>query len=280
MKKYLPYFLIATLLLLIVFDAAQQQYYLTTFDLLPEGASITFFDLLKNHLIRWSIWLLSSIPFFLFLKSYISKNSDYSINSKIISLLFFSLLFALFSVSIHSLLSQDVAITASNFVESFSFFFYQKGLTFLMALIGASLLLANHAKENSLKVHLIEIKQLRKVNDQLRSSKETKVPHLNIKTGYRLKPIPIDEIIWIQSDDYCVKVHTKDNTYTLRQSLKALQQKLEDFRFIRIHRCALLNLEYIDQINFQSSTVKLKNQSEIPLSKTGIRKLKTQMVKS
>ena len=152
-------------------------------------------------------------------------------------------------------------------------------MTFLMAHVCSALLIANYARVHSLKVQVVEIKKLRKVNEQLRQhGSHQEVPHLYIKTGHRLKHIPVDEIAWIQSDDYCVKVHTPTATYTLRQSLKHLEEKLQNFRFIRIHRSALLNLDYLDQINYRASTVRLKNQTEVQASKTGIQKLRQQLV--
>ena len=128
---------------------------------------------------------------------------------------------------------------------------------------------------------MIEIKNLQKVNDELKQRGENKeVPHLNIRTAHKLKTIPIEEITWIQSDDYCVKVHTQNSSYTLRQSLKTLENKLRPFRFVRIHRSALLNLDYLDQINYKDSKVMLKNEQEVHASKTGIQKLRRQLVGS
>ena len=139
-------------------------------------------------------------------------------------------------------------------------------------------LLYNHSKLKTIDEQSIEIKTLKKVTSDLQEvlSQEEK-PHLNVKTGYKLKPIALEDIVWIQSDDYCVKIHTADKTFTLRQSLKALEDKLAPFRFIRIHRSALLNLNYLDQVNFDTAHVRLVNDHEIPYSKSGIKSLKEYM---
>ena len=185
---------------------------------------------------------------------------------------------ALSIISLHSIYHQKEVLTLPILTEFFTFFFYQKGLTFLLALIGSAFLIAFYTQEKSLKVQSIEIKELQKTNLTLkRRSTLKEVPHLHIKTGYTFKSIPVDEIIWIQSDDYCVRVHTKTNAYTLRKSLKDLEVKLGNFRFVRIHRSALLNLDYLDQINFSSSTVRLKNKSEVPASKAGMKKLREEL---
>lgn len=280
MKKNVPIVLISALALLIVFDAAQQNYYLTRFNLVSDNTSVSFSELFVNHLIRWCLWLIISAPFLYFIKKRFSNTVSKSLlNTQFVIFILITLVTSLVVISFHSLYQQEALLSISSFIEFFQFFFYQKGLTFLLALIGSALFISNYSKEKSLKVQLIEITELQRTNEELKTSAESnEVPHLNIKIGYKLKSIPVDEIIWIQSDDYCVKVHTKENTYTLRKSMKVLEEKLEQFRFIRIHRSALLNMDYLDQINYNSSTVRLKNSSEVPLSKTGIKKLKKELI--
>lgn len=129
----------------------------------------------------------------------------------------------------------------------------------------------------------MEIKNLtRKSTDLEKALDETskEEPHLNIKTGYKVQPIPISDIVWIQSDDYCVKIHTQTQAYTLRKSMRLLEEQLSPYGFIRVHRVALLNLNYLHQINFDSSKIKLTNTEELPLSKTGAKMLKQKLEKA
>ncbi|MEQ6166585.1 LytTR family DNA-binding domain-containing protein [Ekhidna sp. MALMAid0563] len=262
---------------LIFFDAAQQKYYLDTFDLAPNGP-VAFGELLSNHLIRWLIWLVVSIPVLFFAWNKVFNKERISNKNWIVigCLVLLSTLLSITLVSLQSIFSQNLSLAA--FSEFFQFFTYQKGLTFLMASILFIGLLYNHSKLKTIDEQSIEIKTLKKVTSDLQEvlSQEEK-PHLNVKTGYKLKPIALEDIVWIQSDDYCVKIHTADKTFTLRQSLKALEDKLAPFRFIRIHRSALLNLNYLDQVNFDTAHVRLVNDHEIPYSKSGIKSLKEYM---
>ncbi|MEQ8629327.1 LytTR family DNA-binding domain-containing protein [Ekhidna sp.] len=262
---------------LIFFDAAQQKYYLDTFDLEPNGP-VAFGELLSNHLIRWLIWLVVSIPVLFFAWNKVFNKERISNKNWIVigCLVLLSTLLSITLVSLQSIFSQNLSLAA--FSEFFQFFTYQKGLTFLMASILFIGLLYNHSKLKTIDEQSIEIKTLKKVTSDLQEvlSQEEK-PHLNVKTGYKLKPIALEDIVWIQSDDYCVKIHTADKTFTLRQSLKALEDKLAPFRFIRIHRSALLNLNYLDQVNFDTAHVRLVNDHEIPYSKSGIKSLKEYM---
>ncbi|WP_420318255.1 LytR/AlgR family response regulator transcription factor [Ekhidna sp.] len=277
MSKRTPIVLAGFIIGLIFFDAAQQKYYLDTFGLSPNGP-VAFGELLSNHLIRWLCWLIINIPLTIIIWKQILKNGEVSNKSWLVigALIALSSLGSLLLITIESIISQGESL--SSFVEFFQFFIFQKGLTFFLASVLFIGLLYNYSKVKTIDQQTVEIKSLKKVTNELQEviSSEEK-PHLSIKTGYKLKSVALEDIVWIQSDDYCVKVHTEDRTFTLRQSLKDLENKLAPFRFIRIHRTALLNLNYLDQINLETSRVLLTNNDEIPYSKSGIKSLKEQI---
>ena len=90
---------------------------------------------------------------------------------------------------------------------------------------------------------------------------------LNIKIGNKQKIIPFESIYWIEADDYCSKVHTKnDSAYTMRISLKALEEKLSN-NFLRVHRKAIVNMNSVEEFkNNGSSLLVLKNKTEVLVS--------------
>jgi uncharacterized membrane protein len=273
MSKNTSILIVVFLVGLIWFDAAQQKYYLDEFDL--PGSQISFLALLQNHLIRWGIWGLISIPMVFFVKNRFFKSEPPNTKEWTIigGLICITILLSLISISFYGIFSQQLSM--EEFGGFFHFFIFQKGLTFLMASLMLILLIFNQSRLKMIGEQCIEIKNLKKATSHLKEAlQQEEIPHLNVKTGYKLKPVPLVDIIWIQSDDYCVKIHTEEQSFTLRQSLKTLEDKLTPYRFIRIHRTALLNLEYLEQINFDTAKVKLVNQTEIPYSKTGIKHLK------
>ncbi|SNT38030.1 LytTr DNA-binding domain-containing protein [Ekhidna lutea] len=277
MNRRTSILLIAFIIGLIFFDAFQQKYYLETFDLSPTG-NVSFLELLGNHLIRWFFWIVVNIPFGLIVWNlYFKKKPPTNKDWMLISIcIFVNALFSIALISTHSIIAQGVPFI--EFWEFFEFFIFQKGLTFALASSMVTLLLFNHSKLKTISKQEVEIKNLKKTTSDLKEVlHQDETPHLNIKTGYKLKPVPLEDIIWIQSDDYCVKIHTAETTFTLRQSLKALEDKLSPFRFIRIHRTALVNLDYLDQINYETAKVRLLNETEVPYSKTGYKSLKEKM---
>jgi len=260
----------AFVLFIILFDAFQQQYYLTTYDIVDGGDRIPFSELFMIHSIRWVVWGICSIPLAIIAwKKFSVSDSDVSTSNwfQISATGFFSWMISILVVSMISILRYADVITVSNILETTEFFVFQKGITFLFAYCVLVLTLYSNAKNIVIDAQWVEIKDL-KSNPALNSD-STAEPQVSIKIGNKLKLIPLAEVTWIESDDYCVKIHTEQKAYSLRKSLKSLEEQLAPYNFIRVHRGALLNLGYLDQVDFESSMVKLQDSSELPLSKSG-----------
>lgn len=69
-----------------------------------------------------------------------------------------------------------------------------------------------------------------------------------IKVGETLKVHHLDEIDWIQADNYYSKVHVGGRGHLVRQSLANFEKELPPRRFVRVHRGAIVNIERIDSI--------------------------------
>lgn len=272
-------FLIALfLLILITFDAFQQKFYIDTFSLGTDPVSLK--ELLQSQAIRWFVWLMFSIPFALITWKQIRSKAFWSLKGKLTTLtsILTAILLSILCIGYISIVTSGLDREINLMIEFFTFFAFQKGLTFFMAYSSVILLLISYSKTVRVEHQSAEITSLKRASEelnktlQLRDAEEEK--RLTIKTGNKVDSIPLDKIIWIQADDYCVKIHTESRSYSLRKSLKLLEAQLKPFRFIRIHRGALLNLQYVDQINYETSTIRLQNESELPLSQSGIKTLK------
>lgn len=271
--RSISYLIVLSIFSVIFFDALQQKFYLDTFNLYP-NTTITFLDILENHLIRWLIWTIVSISYVGYSWQKFTK-TDSPIGFKtwaiISALVFGANLVSIVLICFTSIFEADSELNLALFTELFTFMFYQKGLSFIFASSLLVLLIYNRANSMVIDAQWVEIKNLK---EQPSTTYEDKKPTLNIKIGNKLKVIPISDVHWFEADDYCVKVHTMDKTYTMRKSLKSLQKELASLKFVRVHRSALLNLNYLDHIDFHSSTVKLQDTSEIPISKSGASLLK------
>jgi two-component system LytT family response regulator len=64
---------------------------------------------------------------------------------------------------------------------------------------------------------------------------------LVVRDGGRTLVIPHDDIVWIEAEDYCARIHLSGRTVLVRESLRALGDALDRDRFIRVHRSAIAN---------------------------------------
>ncbi len=272
-NKQLTIVLGFSIFILIVFDAFQQQYYVETFNLNTSDSSILYF--IKSHSLRWLIWLVGSIPYIIFSRKIFHEGKIQFTPRKLQQLIgsvSVSIGLILIVISLVSMLLFSESVTYSFFKEWFIFIFFQKALSFSLASTLLVLLIYNNSNKQVINAQWVEINSLKQETIQFLSSQENQ--SLSIKIGNRVKVIQLNDVYWIESDDYCVKIHTKDRAYSLRKSLKSLEDELRDFNFIRVHRKALINLNFLDHVDFGFGLVKLTDDTEVPLSKAGARLLK------
>jgi two-component system LytT family response regulator len=68
---------------------------------------------------------------------------------------------------------------------------------------------------------------------------------LSLKQGERTVVVSVDEIIWVEAQDYCVLVHSTRGRHLLRASLASLESRLDPARFVRVHRAAMVNVAHV-----------------------------------
>ncbi|MCP3099908.1 LytTR family transcriptional regulator DNA-binding domain-containing protein [Myxococcus sp. K15C18031901] len=77
---------------------------------------------------------------------------------------------------------------------------------------------------------------------------------LMVRVGTRSVLVPVADIDWVEADDYCVTLHVGREEHVLRESLAALESRLDAERFVRIHRSAIVNVERIRELHHASPT--------------------------
>ena len=90
------------------------------------------------------------------------------------------------------------------------------------------------------------------------------------KSGYKFLLSP-EELIYIETANNCVVLHTESGKYVKYQSLKSLQAELPGNIFKRIHRSYLVNTEYIRGVQRNKSGdgfLKLLTGEKIRFSRT------------
>jgi two-component system LytT family response regulator len=68
---------------------------------------------------------------------------------------------------------------------------------------------------------------------------------LAIKNGEGFDLVPMESIDWIESANNYVQIHCGSKQYLLAESLTHLESRLNPSRFLRVHRCRIINLSRV-----------------------------------
>jgi two-component system LytT family response regulator len=82
--------------------------------------------------------------------------------------------------------------------------------------------------------------------------------------------LDVDEIDWIQAEDYYAAVHARGRRHLIRESLASLEQRLDPERFIRVHRSAIVRLDRVREMRSAAageSVLVLRDGTRVPVSR-------------
>jgi two-component system LytT family response regulator len=75
-----------------------------------------------------------------------------------------------------------------------------------------------------------------------------KTDRLVVKSGGRLFFLRADEIDWIEAAGNYVRLHVGPASHLLRETMNAIEGRLDGEKFIRIHRSRIVNMERIQEM--------------------------------
>lgn len=77
--------------------------------------------------------------------------------------------------------------------------------------------------------------------------------------------VSLDDVDWIEAEDYYVSLHVGSKAHLLREGLARLVERLDPRRFIQVHRSAVVSLDRVVQL--RKSSLVLRNGVELPVSR-------------
>ena len=98
-----------------------------------------------------------------------------------------------------------------------------------------------------------------------------------VKTGSKIRIIPIHQIVYLEAADDYVKIHSREGAYLKNKTMGFFENSLPAQQFVRTHRSYIVNITEITRIDpyeKESHIAILKSGAKIPVSKTGYQKLK------
>jgi|GEM_PF-963841 len=130
---------------------------------------------------------------------------------------------------------------------------------------------------------LIDFILLFALHSQLSSSKDknedsiNKIVSIQVKRGNKKMILKSDSVLWISADGYYICLYTEEGQFLLRRTLKDLIKSLPETTFIKIHRSAIINIDYLSELQKSKNggiIVLMKDGRTHPVSRTYIKPLK------
>ncbi len=97
-----------------------------------------------------------------------------------------------------------------------------------------------------------------------------------VKTGNKIKVIPVNHVIYLKADDDYVSIKTAEGDFLKSKTLAYFEQTLNN-EFVRIHRSYIVKIDQITSIQpyeKDSHQVLLRSGEKLPVSKSGYPKLR------
>jgi two-component system LytT family response regulator len=95
-------------------------------------------------------------------------------------------------------------------------------------------------------------------------------PTIVVATSRGALVVPVSEIDWIESADNYARIWTGSRNYLLRESLRALEERVSAHGFVRAHRCALVRMNSVRRVHITPSgecVAILASGARIPVSR-------------
>jgi two-component system, LytTR family, response regulator len=112
---------------------------------------------------------------------------------------------------------------------------------------------------------------------------QPKTDRLVVKSGGRLFFLRTDEIDWIEAAGNYVRLHVGTTSHLLRETMNAIESRLDPEKFFRIHRSRIVNMERIQEmqpwLNGEYAVV-LSNGTRLTLSRGYREKLQERLAKT
>lgn len=98
-----------------------------------------------------------------------------------------------------------------------------------------------------------------------------------VKTGGRIRIIPMEDVHYLEAADDYVKIHTSEGAFLKNKTMAHFERMLDAAQFVRTHRSYIVNVQRITRLDAhekESWLALLTTGARVPVSKTGYTRLK------
>jgi two-component system LytT family response regulator len=104
-----------------------------------------------------------------------------------------------------------------------------------------------------------------------RQEASSQINRIVFKSRGRILFLPVSEIRWIGAEENYVRICTGAETHLLRETMSGMEERLDPGTFMRVHRSAIVNLQYVKEVRTESQgefSVLLFNGQKVAMSRS------------
>lgn len=97
------------------------------------------------------------------------------------------------------------------------------------------------------------------------------IERIAVEMRGKVRSVPVGDIDYIVADGPYAELHTGDRRHIIRESMQALEERLDPSRFMRVHRSMIVRLDLVDTLHRGAGgdyEVQLKNGQRVRVSRS------------
>ena len=98
-----------------------------------------------------------------------------------------------------------------------------------------------------------------------------------IQSGGTAVFVNLKDVVWFEAAEHYVQVHTRSKSIICRESMTNLEARLDPNRFVRVHRSAIVNASFVEElltVGRDAYEVRLSTGKRLSVSRSRLKKLK------
>jgi two-component system LytT family response regulator len=107
-----------------------------------------------------------------------------------------------------------------------------------------------------------------------------KLERVVVKSGTKIKVIPVEKIIYLEAQDDYVMIYTGEGKHLKQATMKHFEDCLDLSEFIRVHRSYIVRIDQVvllEPYSKDNYVLKLKNGTALKVSRGGMKNLKEKL---
>lgn len=118
------------------------------------------------------------------------------------------------------------------------------------------------------------------INQLIQHPLTEKLERIVVKTGTKIRVIPVEKVNYLESQDDYIMVYTDEGKHLKQGTMKYYEDHLDESKFIRVHRSYIVRIDQVVQLEPYAKDnyiLKLRNGTALKVSRNGLKNLKDKL---